>query len=131
MTNETTQTPAPVQAYLDQYRTALGSLPGAGLSWLAELRAAGIDRFARTGFPTQRNEAFRFTSLRPLEKFAFAPAPASAGTVAIDLLPTVMPAGQPSHRLVFVDGAYRSDLSGVGTLPAGAVVMGNPARART
>ena len=33
-----------------------------------------------------------------------------------------MPAGQPSHRLVFADGAYRADLSSVGTLPAGAVV---------
>ncbi|HYI70875.1 MAG TPA: SufD family Fe-S cluster assembly protein, partial [Skermanella sp.] len=117
-----TETASPIQSYLDHYGRIASGLPGGALPWLGSLREAGIARFRRQGFPGARVEAWRYTSLRPLEKFAFAPAPASAGTVAIDLLPTVMPAGQPSHRLVFVDGAYRQDLSSVGTLPAGAVV---------
>ncbi|EWY37898.1 FeS assembly protein SufD [Skermanella stibiiresistens SB22] len=121
-----TDTPAPaVQPYLDHHGRVASSLPGGDLSWLGNLRAEGIARFRKQGFPGARVEAWRYTNLRPLEKVAFEPAPAGGGpsaAVSVDLLPTVMPAGQPSHRLVFVDGAFRDDLSSIGTLPEGAVV---------
>ncbi|WP_119678974.1 Fe-S cluster assembly protein SufD [Indioceanicola profundi] len=119
MTNETTQTPAPVQAYLDQYKAALGSLPGTGLPWLTELRAAGIDRFAKTGFPTQRNEAYRFTSLRALERQNFAVAPRGGAAVVPEQVPVVV---EGSHRLVFVNGRFDAALSSIGNLPQGVVL---------
>ena len=93
-----TETASPIQSYLDHHGRIASGLPGGTLPWLASLREAGLARFRKQGFPGARVEAWRYTSLRPLEKFAFEPAPAKAGTVAIDLLPTVMPAGQPSHR---------------------------------
>lgn len=109
-----------IDTYLDQFRTHAASLPGAGLPWMDELRAAGLDRFSKAGFPTQRNEAWKFTSLRPLEKVAFAVAPdRPAVTVPVDLIPSVMAAGGISHRLVFVDGRFRGDLSNTAGLPAG------------
>jgi len=117
-----TETTSPIQSYLDHHGRIASGLPGGALPWLASLREAGLARFRKQGFPGARVEAWRYTSLRSLEKFAFEPAPAKTGTVAIDLLPTVMPAGQSSHRLVFADGVFRADLSSVGTLPAGVVV---------
>src|SRR3954462_5692357 len=120
-----TETRSPIQSYLDHYGRVASGLPGGGLPWLRSLREAALARFRKQGFPNARVEAWRYTSLRPLEKIAFEPAPAAnsgGGTVAIDLLPTVMPAGQSSHRMVFADGAFRADLSSVGTLPAGVVV---------
>ncbi len=111
-----------IQPYLDHHGRVAAALPGGELPWLAALRETGLARFSRQGFPTARVEAWRYTSLRPLEKVAFEPAPAAGGAVSIDVLPTVMPAGQASHRLVFVDGAFRADLSSVGALPEGAVV---------
>lgn len=116
MTTDTTT----AQAFLAQAAAVAPTLPGAGLPWLRELRAAGLDRFAKLGLPTPRQEAWKFTSLRPLEKVGFAPAAESA-PVSIDRIPSVLPGG-PAHRMVFVDGRFRADLSHPGALPAGVVL---------
>ncbi len=109
-----------IETYRDQFRTHAASLPGAGLPWMDELRAAGLDRFSKGGFPTQRNEAWKFTSLRPLEKVTFALAQdGAADSVPVDLIPSVMPVGEAAHRLVFVDGRFRRDLSNMAGLPEG------------
>src|SRR5690349_18475402 len=113
---------SPIQSYLDQYGRVAPALPGGDLPWLAGLREAGLTRFRQQGFPTARVEAWKYTSLRPLEKLAFEPARPKGTGAGVDLLPTVMPHGQPAHRMVFVDGAFRGDLSTVGALPDGAVI---------
>ncbi|WP_114395121.1 Fe-S cluster assembly protein SufD [Oleisolibacter albus] len=96
------------------------ALPGADLPWLADLRRAGRDRFAALGLPTPRNEAWKFTTLRPLEKLSFAPVPADAPAVPVDAIPAV---AADSHRLVFVDGRFRPDLSRRQGLPAGVTLL--------
>lgn len=115
MTNPMT----PIQPYIDQFGHLRADLPGAGLPWLDRLRTAGLERFSAQGFPTIRAEAWKYTNLRSLEKIAFAPATRGTLAASIDALPTVMPAGSPSHRLVFVDGRFRAELSSPGALPAG------------
>ena len=37
-------------------------------SWLLPLRKAGMARFAELGFPSTRDEDWRFTNIAPLEK---------------------------------------------------------------
>jgi len=113
---------SPIQSYLDQYGRVAPALPGGDLPWLAGLRETALTRFRQQGFPTARVEAWKYTNLRPLEKLAFEPAPTKGGAAGVDLLPTVMPQGQSAHRMVFVDGAFRGDLSSVGTLPKGVVL---------
>ena len=101
-----------------------GSLPGDHLAWLAELRARAIARFAASGLPTRRNEAWKYTSLRRLETAA--PAALAGGAdvrPAFDRLPTVAADGTARHRLVFAGGRLRDDLSTRGTLPAGAQLL--------
>ena len=92
-------------------------LPGTALPWLAEKRAAAMARFQSEGLPSQKAEAWKYTSLRPLEKLAFA-TPGTA-TVSVDRLPSLLPAGAGEHRLVFVNGRFREDFSSLGNLPAG------------
>ena len=92
----------------------------AGLSWLEDLRKEARTRFAEAGLPTPRQEAWKYTNLRPLEALEFAP-PAAEG-VSIDGLPSLLPKGQTAQRLVFVNGRYREDLSTGGALPAGVEV---------
>jgi Fe-S cluster assembly protein SufD len=46
----------------------------AGPAWLHDLRRAGIDRFRTLGFPTLREEEWRFTRTRPIAEVDFAPA---------------------------------------------------------
>ena len=46
-------------------------------SWLAPLRRRAIDRFAEYGFPTTRDEDWRYTNLTSLAATPFRPAAAS------------------------------------------------------
>ena len=46
----------------------------AGPDWLHDLRRTGIDRFRTLGFPTLREEEWRFTRTRPIAEVDFAPA---------------------------------------------------------
>ncbi len=49
--------------------------------WLADRRRAALDRFAELGFPTRRDELWRFTNLTPLTRSVFPPATEAALTV--------------------------------------------------
>ncbi len=90
------------QFYLDQLADA--GLPGAGLDWLGGLREDGAKAFARLGFPTQKAEAWKYTSLRALEKSAFPmPAPHTEASAAL--------ADPGAGRLVFLNGRFNADLS--------------------
>ncbi len=56
--------------YLDAFR-ANASEP----AWLVDHRRAALTAFGERGFPSRREEAWRFTNLRPLTAHAFAPIP--------------------------------------------------------
>jgi Fe-S cluster assembly protein SufD len=42
--------------------------------WLRRIREAAIERFAELGFPTTRNEEWRFTNVAPIARTSFRPA---------------------------------------------------------
>jgi len=101
-----------VQRYVAQYEAFAANGGGAAPAWLRELRAAGIARFADAGFPTTRQEEWRFTSVAPLIEHAFVPAPAGAG-------PGPVAARGETLRMVFVNGKFAPDRSSLTGLPAG------------
>ena len=105
------------------YAEAEDRLPGAGVSWVAQRRQAAMNRFVELGLPAPRDEEWKYTSLKPIEKRAFAlPEPGDHGVTAADVAPYVFE--EPAaHRLVFVDGAYRADLSQAAELPAGVTAV--------
>ncbi len=109
--------------YLDAFHArAVAAEP----SWLAGRREAALSRFAALGFPSRREEAWRFTDLRPLAQHPFPPASA-AGLAAPDALtPWRLPG--PTHRIVIVNGRFAPDVSAIGALPPGAW-LGSTARA--
>ncbi|MFT4248208.1 MAG: Fe-S cluster assembly protein SufD [Pseudomonas sp.] len=73
-----------------------------------------LDAALRDGLPGPRSEAWKYTSLRALERRSFAPAPAAVA--AIDPTPLE---GIPAPRLVFVNGRHAPTLSDLAGLPAG------------
>lgn len=116
--------------------------------WLQSLRDRGLARFEALGFPTTKNEDWHFTSVAPiaeqpfkLASLAAAKAAASAaerressrrkadavgplGVRAADI--EKFGFGEPDwHTIVFLNGAYSTDLSSVG----GDVVAGSLAHA--
>jgi len=90
-------------------------------AWLSELRRAAMADFAERGFPTTRDEDWRYTNLAPLAATPFhtvrsvPPDPVSAERVR---RASIGSAAWP--RLVFVDGRYAPEHSFGPALPDGA-----------
>jgi Fe-S cluster assembly protein SufD len=110
-----------LQPFSEQYDalTHARLLPGADVDWLTALRERGIRRFRELGFPTQRVESWKYTSLRNLERNVFHPSTIHTGGVSIDTVPSLI-GEQAGHRAVFVNGWFRPELSKLGRLPEGA-----------
>lgn len=102
---------------LAAFQAQAASLPGAGLPWLAEIRRRAIERFAAAGWPSNKLENWRHTSLAGLETQSFGPPAVAARPEA---LVAQLRHDSEGHWLVFVDGAFAPALSSVGALPAGA-----------
>jgi Fe-S cluster assembly protein SufD len=89
-------------------------------SWLLPLRKAGIARFAELGFPTVKEEDWRFTNVAPLARLPLRPAGEPADDAAAKAaLEKYIFAGLPGARLVFVNGQYSTALSSLHGLPEG------------
>ncbi len=83
-------------AALAAYRAAFESAGASAAPATAALRSAAFERFVESGFPTTRDEAWKYTSLRRLESRRFSdPLPAGAGALR-------SPAS--SARVLVVDG---------------------------
>jgi len=98
-------------------------LPGADLPWLARLRKDALDQFAQRGFPTRRDEDWKYTSVAALEQadvHVTAHGRAGSHAAAQVLANRCELAGDVGHVLVFHDGRYAPWLSAVGRLPSGA-----------
>ena len=87
-------------AFRADFARNCGDLPGAGLPWLDARRRAALDAFAKTGIPTRRVEAWKYTDLANALESDFKPATRFQGT-----LPDDSPLGPASGaRLTLVDG---------------------------
>ena len=91
-------------------------------AWLKAHRHAALQRVSERGFPTVRDEAWKYTPVGRILSVAFKPAEASASpglsSAAIDQL-----AGDlGGARLVFVNGHFSPQYSSLATLPQGVKV---------
>lgn len=113
-----------IQPFLAHYEAiqAQGQAQGPSLAWLEGLRSEGLRQAEGQGLPTPKWEDWKYTNLRPLEQAGFTAAPASAEDIRIDRIPSLLPAGESTHRLVFVNGSLRPDLSNLGALPQGVTI---------
>jgi len=109
--NHASATTEPFVASLDP---GIARIPGEPEDLLAIRLEAGR-AFAAAGVPTQKQEEWRFTSLRALASTAHQ----CAVAVPVDISRWTF---ADSHRLVFVNGHFSSELSEIGDLPDGAAV---------
>jgi Fe-S cluster assembly protein SufD len=93
-------------------------------AWFERLRESAMDRFEQLGFPSLKEEEWKYTNVAPISKLPFKPA-----TIDADALMASSEAarfGYPeaqSSRLVFRNGILRGDLSSLTGLPAGVVTI--------
>lgn len=103
--------------YLEQCRAleSAGALPGRDAGWLQAQRDAALQRFETVGLPSQRDEDWKYTSIRPLTAKPFRNTVANGDARAAQVTPAHIEAsridGLQSHRLVFIDGLFAEEFS--------------------
>ena len=93
--------------YLAKFDELIAPTAGRHPSWVFPLRKAGIARFAELGFPTLKDEDWRFTNVAPIAKLPFKPVfGANTDGVAAKAPGKFTFADLNGPRLVFVDGHF-------------------------
>src|SRR3712207_246426 len=84
-------------------------------TWLRDLRADAIARFAELGFPTLKDEEWRQTDISPITRLSGAIAAGHHlnGSAGSDIEPFLLP-GLKCSGLVFINGQYEERLSSPG-----------------
>ncbi len=88
-----------------------GTAAPEGPEWLEPVRRAARERFARTGFPSPRDEEWRFTPIGPIAQGTWRPAPAGARGLTREQLAPFLFGRDDWCTLVFVNGVYAEGLS--------------------
>lgn len=116
--------------YVAEYASLKDKLPGRTLDWLAAYRADAFTQFAAQGFPTTREEEWRYTNFSALEKKTFTPAESAfdKSTAQTCLNTYQLP---DAWVVVLVDGHFSAELSSLAGLPDEVVVMGMAAALTT
>lgn len=85
-------------------------------TWVGALRQRGAERFAAHGWPTTKNEDWKYTSVTPIAEGGFVVPPATAhGVTAAAIAPYLF--GGETPTVVIVNGVVDPKLSNLATLP--------------
>ena len=105
-----------------QTAAAVMRLPGSGVAWLDATRHDALQAFVERGLPTTRNELWKYTALRALAQRQYA---ARDSEASIRVVPEMLLPLTAQDRLcaVFVNGAFRADLSRLDALPEGVTLQ--------
>lgn len=115
--------------FASDFELVRASLAGATLPWLADLRASALASLTSTGFPSIRDEDWKYTNVAPALRDRLEPvlppevriedARALLGTGSGYLFSPAeaetLRKPVPVPAFVFVDGSYQAELSGVPT----------------
>jgi Fe-S cluster assembly protein SufD len=108
-------------AYLKELETFAGATTVESPEWLEPIRRAAMDRFAHTGFPSSREEEWRFTPLTPIVQTSWKTGVSGSEDVTRAQLAPFVFGHEEWCTLVFVNGDYAPGLSFPGNLPAGVI----------
>lgn len=90
--------------------------------WLGRIRREALERFLETGFPTTRQEDWKYTNVAPLARVPFR-LPFRAPERNVEALLAAYPLiAARDTTIVFVNGRYRADLSSAAHAAERAVV---------
>ena len=113
-----TQTAGRTAWYVERFDEFVRSLNGSSSARLLTQRKEAMDAFVELGFPTARDEEWRYTSLATLLRQDFGVVEKLGEEVLSDVDAWRVPNLQ-SHVLVFIDGKYQPALSGGASLTEG------------
>ncbi len=113
--------------YLESYKDMAANLCGQELPWLEQLRAEALTKFSVSGFPSPREEEWRYTNVSAIEKKLFTPVLGNVDSYpnrqAIDTVWLKPQQLQDAWSVVLVNGHFSAELSILEGLPEGVSVM--------
>ncbi len=112
-----------IEQYLSNFEKFEKGLNGESKSPVHMIRKTALDTFTKLGFPTTKNEEWKFTSVLPIAQTHFAQIlnPDPSGITQKDIKHFLFP-GLEKNRLVFVNGHFSKELSSITAVPKGATV---------
>ena len=116
-----------VAVYESAFAELEPALRASGPAWLHDLRREGLDEFKTLGFPSLKEEEWRFTRTRPIAEMDFRPAGEGRSVDTKTIVASTFD-DAACHRLVVVNGRFAPALSSASKLPRG-VVAGSLATA--
>jgi Fe-S cluster assembly protein SufD len=108
-------------SYASAFRELLRQQSGEP-AWLRRAREDAFAEFDRAGFPTVREEDWKYTNTAAIARTAFVPSFGSATALNGELRRFTFEEARDS-LLVFVNGVFQPESSSVSSLPAGVVVV--------
>jgi len=113
---------ATASRYAAEYQTIAPILPGQALPWLKALRAEALMAFSAHGFPSPREEEWRYTNVSGIEKKLFSPSLSlTAGDLDSEWLKSYQL--EDTWSVVLVNGHFSAALSNLTDLPATVSIM--------
>lgn len=112
--------------YLEAFRVLQEGQRVSTLSWLERLRANAMDSFRELGFPSVKDEEWKYTNVAPIARTVFTPLnleSAAAGTADASEIARFGFVEAKDSQMVFVNGLLRSDLSSLRELPEAVVAI--------
>ena len=92
--------------------------------WLREMRRRSFARFESEGFPTVKNEEWKYTNVSAIAKAKFSPVMTANGTSLSQTSSRFTYEETKKSVFVFVNGIFRGDLSTIEALPASVSALG-------
>lgn len=112
---------AKLESYLENFTEFAKEASRETPQWLRELRESAFARFFAVGFPTTRDEDWRFTNVVALARTPFRLPRVNAVPFTVSEL-VAWRMESASAGVVFVDGRFAPELSSWGVLPEGVTV---------
>jgi len=96
------------------------------VAWLERLRAGAMERFEESGFPSVKDEEWKYTNVAAIAAVDFQPASlqtSAEGEVDLQGLALFRHLETAKSQLVFFNGKLRKDLSALTAIPEGVVAL--------
>ena len=111
-------------SYQEAFQVLQESGPDSRVSWLARLRENAMESFQELGFPSTKDEEWKYTNVAPIARIEFKPqAKVAAAEPGAKELASFSVAEAEASQLVFVNGVLRDDLSSLTALTKEVVAL--------
>ena len=109
--------------YVEAQQAQARELPGAGVAALDRSRSEALEILGERGLPSQRDEDWKYTSIKPITRSRFSPA-VSGVDCSEDFIARSAIDNLDAWQLVFADGFHLPHRSKTNGLPEGVQVAG-------